>query len=179
MLVPCRNGLIRHFVQILRGSNRLATSGGTRELHSSSRRSQQDQVIFSGIQPTGIPHLGNYLGALRQWVNLQNDATPGTKLLYSIVDLHAITVSQSPHLLRRWKRESLATLIAIGLNPQRSILFYQSSVCHQSSSFSAVLLIEPGPRPFGDDVDFELYFFYGIPIAYDSVESQKSVCPIF
>ncbi|RDW70196.1 tryptophanyl-tRNA synthetase [Coleophoma crateriformis] len=86
------------------------------------------QVIFSGIQPTGVPHLGNYLGALQQWVRLQNSAAPSTKLLYSVVDLHAITVQQDPKQLRQWRREVLATLIAIGLNPDRSILFYQSSV---------------------------------------------------
>ncbi|TVY53632.1 Tryptophan--tRNA ligase, mitochondrial [Lachnellula cervina] len=89
-------------------------------------------VIFSGIQPTGVPHLGNYLGALQQWVRLQNTAHPSTKLLYSIVDLHAITVPQDPEFLRQWKRETLATLLAIGLDPNRSILFYQSSVSAHS-----------------------------------------------
>jgi tryptophanyl-tRNA synthetase len=85
-------------------------------------------VIFSGIQPTGIPHLGNYLGALQEWVKLQDTASSGTKLLYSIVDWHAITVPQDPQRLKKWKREILATLLAVGLNPDRSILFYQSSV---------------------------------------------------
>lgn len=88
----------------------------------------EQQVIFSGIQPTGIPHLGNYLGALKQWVKLQNSASPDTKLLYSIVDLHAITVPQNPALLRQHKREVFATLLAIGINPERAILFYQSAV---------------------------------------------------
>ena len=86
-------------------------------------------VIFSGIQPTGIPHLGNYLGALQQWVKLQDNAVPETKLLYSVVDLHAITVPQDAQRLRQWKRETLATFLAIGLDPERSILFHQSSVC--------------------------------------------------
>src|SRR6266536_3589418 len=98
--------------------------------------SPSNQVIFSGIQPTGIPHLGNYLGALLQWVNLQNTSHPSTKLLYSIVDLHAITVPQDPTRLRRWKREGLATLLAIGLDPERSVLFYQSQV-----SFSRSVLV--------------------------------------
>jgi hypothetical protein len=93
----------------------------------------QDHVIFSGIQPTGIPHLGNYLGALQQWVHLQNTSPPGTKLLYSIVDLHAITVPQEPGALRRWKRESMATLLAIGLDPEKSVMFYQSAVSLVSS----------------------------------------------
>ena len=95
---------------------------------SQTRSVSNNAVIFSGIQPTGIPHLGNYLGALRQWVKLQNEAAPGTKLLYSIVDLHAITMPQNAQQLRQWKRESLAALVAVGLDPEKSILFYQSAV---------------------------------------------------
>jgi tryptophanyl-tRNA synthetase len=108
--------LVVHPVQISR-----------RQFHITTSESS-DRVIFSGIQPTGIPHLGNYLGALQEWVRLQDTASRGTKLLYSIVDLHAITVPQDPQRLKRWKRETLAALLAVGLNPDRSILFYQSSV---------------------------------------------------
>jgi tryptophanyl-tRNA synthetase len=86
------------------------------------------KVIFSGIQPTGIPHLGNYLGALRQWVRLQDEAEPDTRLLFSIVDLHAITVQQDASELARWRKEMLASLYAIGLKKERSIVFYQSAV---------------------------------------------------
>jgi tryptophanyl-tRNA synthetase len=93
-----------------------------------------NHVIFSGIQPTGVPHLGNYLGALQQWVKLQETSSPKTRLLYSIVDLHAITISQDPRMLKQWKREGLATLLAIGLDPDRSILFYQSSVSEELST---------------------------------------------
>ena len=85
-------------------------------------------VIFSGIQPTGVPHLGNYLGALQQWARLQSEASPSTQLFYSIVDLHAITTNQDADQLRRWKRETLATLLAVGLDPERSTIFYQSAV---------------------------------------------------
>ena len=85
-------------------------------------------VIFSGIQPTGVPHLGNYLGALQQWTRMQNEAPSSTKLLFSIVDLHAVTTRQNADQLRRWKRETFATLLAMGLNPDRSIIFYQSEV---------------------------------------------------
>ncbi|CEO58489.1 Putative Mitochondrial tryptophanyl-tRNA synthetase [Penicillium brasilianum] len=88
----------------------------------------QDPVIFSGIQPTGVPHLGNYLGALREWVKLQDEAKPGTKLLFSIVDLHALTVPQDAAQLRKWRREAFATLLAVGLDPSRSTVFYQSEV---------------------------------------------------
>ena len=85
-------------------------------------------VIFSGIQPTGVPHLGNYLGALRQWVKLQNDAPPTATLLFSIVDLHAITIRQDPRQLATWRREMLASLLAVGLDPKQSIIFAQSRV---------------------------------------------------
>lgn len=86
------------------------------------------RVVFSGIQPTGIPHLGNYAGALRQWVNLQHEEPSDTKLIYSIVDLHAITTPQSRDDLRKWRREALASLLAIGIDPDRCTLFHQSSV---------------------------------------------------
>jgi tryptophanyl-tRNA synthetase len=91
-------------------------------------------VVFSGIQPTGIPHLGNYAGALRQWTQLQHQM-PDAKLIYSIVDLHAITTPQTPDQLRKWRRESLAALLAVGLDPARSVIFYQSSVSFQSPVF--------------------------------------------
>ena len=88
----------------------------------------EEQVIFSGIQPTGIPHLGNYLGALQQWTRLQNTLPDTTKLIYSVVDLHAITLPQNPAQLRQHKRECFAALLAIGIDPERSILFSQSAV---------------------------------------------------
>ncbi|KAK3048720.1 Tryptophan--tRNA ligase, mitochondrial [Extremus antarcticus] len=84
------------------------------------------KTIFSGIQPTGVPHLGNYLGALQRWVQLQNEATPDTTLIYSLVDLHAITIRQEPEQLRKWKKDSLAMLLAVGLDPERSVIFHQS-----------------------------------------------------
>lgn len=88
----------------------------------------QEPIIFSGIQPTGVPHLGNYLGALHQWVKLQQNAAEGTKLFFSIVDLHALTVPQDPAQLKRWRKEAFATLLAVGLDPKRSTIFYQSGV---------------------------------------------------
>lgn len=96
--------------------------------NSSYTTPAKEPIIFSGIQPTGVPHLGNYLGALHQWVKLQQDAVEGTKLLFSIVDLHALTVPQDPALLKRWKKEAFATLLAVGLDPKRSTIFYQSAV---------------------------------------------------
>ncbi len=72
--------------------------------------------------------MGNYLGALQQWVKLQDEVTPETGLIYSLVDLHAITVRQDPARLRQWKKDSLAMLLAIGLEPARSTIFHQSDV---------------------------------------------------
>jgi tryptophanyl-tRNA synthetase len=107
---------------------------GRRFLATDAASQTADHVIFSGIQPTGVPHLGNYLGALQQWVKLQESSLPGTKRLYSIVDLHAITIPQDSQQLKQWKREGIATLLAIGLDPERSTLFYQSSVSEKLSS---------------------------------------------
>ncbi len=95
---------------------------------ASASASSPPRVVFSGIQPTGVPHLGNYLGALQQWKRLQDEAAPDTKLLFSIVDLHAITVPRPKGHLRRSKRELFAALLAVGLDPERSIIFHQSSV---------------------------------------------------
>ncbi|CZT05097.1 related to mitochondrial tryptophanyl-tRNA synthetase [Rhynchosporium graminicola] len=98
--------------------------------------SSPPQTIFSGIQPTGIPHLGNYLGALKTWVTLQNAAPTSTKLFFSVVDLHAITLFQQPDDLRRWRRESLAALLAVGVDERRSTVFWQGGV----GSFSLLLV---------------------------------------
>ena len=80
--------------------------------------------IFSGVQPTGNLHLGNYLGAIKNWVELQTDFD----CIYCVVDLHAITVPQEPVNLRRSIREVTACLIASGIDPSRSVLFNQSRV---------------------------------------------------
>jgi tryptophanyl-tRNA synthetase len=80
--------------------------------------------IFSGIQPSNVATLGNYLGALRNWVALQH----GNDCLYCVVDLHAITEWQEPQALTRQSREMAAVLLAIGIDPRKHILFLQSSV---------------------------------------------------
>ena len=80
--------------------------------------------VFSGVQPTGALHLGNYLGALREWVRMQDEYN----CIYCVVDLHAITLPHDPDELRAATREIVAAFIACGLDPQRSILFNQSRV---------------------------------------------------
>ena len=82
--------------------------------------------IFSGVQPTGNLHLGNYLGAIKNFVDLNNDSK--NECIFCVVDLHAITVKQDPKELKNNIQETVATFIASGINPKKSIIFNQSSV---------------------------------------------------
>ena len=82
------------------------------------------KLVFSGVQPTGNLHLGNYLGALKNFVSLQKEMN----CIYCVVDLHAITVYQSPNELRNNVLETVASFLATGLSPDKSIIFNQSSV---------------------------------------------------
>ena len=82
--------------------------------------------IFSGVQPTGNLHLGNYLGAIKNFVELNNNQD--NKCIFCVVDLHAITVKQDPKELKNNIREAAATFIASGIDPKRSIIFNQSGV---------------------------------------------------
>jgi tryptophanyl-tRNA synthetase len=84
--------------------------------------------IFSGVQPTGNLHLGNYLGAIRNWVGLQENF----ECIFCIVDLHAITLPQDPEELRAHTREVTAVYIAAGIDPEKCIIFNQSTVPEHS-----------------------------------------------
>ena len=85
---------------------------------------QEKKIIFSGIQPSGILTLGNYLGALKNWVSLQEEYN----CVYCVVNMHAITVHQVPAELRRHTYEALAVYLAAGIDPRKSTLFVQSHV---------------------------------------------------
>src|SRR4026207_46656 len=80
--------------------------------------------IFSGVQPTGNVHLGNYLGALKNWVALQHEY----ESFFCIVNLHAITVTQDPKLLAEKTRDLARIYLAVGIDPQVSTIFIQSDV---------------------------------------------------
>lgn len=84
--------------------------------------------IFSGIQPSGNLHIGNYIGAIKQWVELQND----NDCIFCIVDLHAITVPQDPKVLRETILEVTALYLACGINPQKAKIFIQSENPHHA-----------------------------------------------
>ncbi|KAL8976983.1 MAG: hypothetical protein Q9205_007128, partial [Flavoplaca limonia] len=135
--------------------------------HSSSLWNP-DQVIFSGIQPTGIPHLGNYFGALQQWVKIQDGAPSTTDLLFSIVDLHAMTLPYDRNELRLQKRQTLAALLAIGLNPQRSTIFFQSA-----STLRAERVVGAGSHR--THVDFELHGVGGLSLPHDTMEGLSYI----
>ena len=86
--------------------------------------------IFSGVQPTGNLHLGNYLGAIKNFVDLNNDNE--NKCIFCVVDLHAITVKQDPRELKKNIRETVATFLASGIDSKKSVIFNQSGVTAHS-----------------------------------------------
>ena len=96
--------------------------------------------IFSGIQPSGVVHLGNYLGAIRQWVSLQDQCDD---VLFSVVDLHSLTVHQAPLLLKENIKSTVICLLACGVDPKKSLIFQQSKVqeCVLWTRWFCVLLL--------------------------------------
>ena len=91
-----------------------------------------EKKIFSGVQPTGNLHLGNYLGAIKNFVELNNDKK--NECVFCVVDLHAITTNQDPKELRNNIRETVATFLASGIDPKKSIIFNQSQVSAHSEA---------------------------------------------
>jgi tryptophanyl-tRNA synthetase len=89
-----------------------------------SMSAEQKKIIFSGIQPTGVITIGNYIGAIKNWTKLQDDYN----CLFCAVDMHSITVRQDPALLRKRARDLLTMYIAAGLDPEKNIMYYQSHV---------------------------------------------------
>lgn len=90
--------------------------------------SEDKKIIYSAMQPSGCPSLGNYLGALKNWKNLKDEYN----CIFSIADLHSITVRQNPSELRKRTRDLLTLFVALGLNPDKNIIYYQSSVAAHS-----------------------------------------------
>ncbi|MGX7927088.1 tryptophan--tRNA ligase [Tsuneonella sp. HG094] len=84
--------------------------------------------VVSGIQPTGNLHLGNYLGAIRNWVRMQDEMEDGSQCLFFLADLHAISMPHEPTELKRGTLEMAAALVACGIDPARSVLFNQAQV---------------------------------------------------
>jgi hypothetical protein len=142
---------------------------------------------FSGIQPTGIPHLGNYLGALRQWKDLQDQGTDKKltqsyrhEQFFSVVDLHALTSYVPAEERIRLNRDTYAALLAIGLkNSENTTLFFQSHArtalsVHDRTGSDCY----PGPLPSISHVDLEYFRFHRILVSDDSVEGSSGTVAI-
>jgi len=120
-----------------------------------SSRSSPDRrrIVFSGIQPTGVPHLGNYIGALRQWKNYHEESSDpnvtsrcSPEQYFSIVDLHALTASMPKEERKQLRKESFASLLAIGLrNTGTTSVFFQSDV--SQTAFDMVRLLKARRSP--------------------------------
>ena len=145
----------------------------------------EKKVIFSGIQPTGTPTLGNYLGALRNWVGLQDEYT----CVYSVVNQHAVTVRQEPAKLRRQTLELVALLLACGIDPHKSLLFIQSHVeahaqlawvlnCYtQFGELSRMTQFKDKSQKHADNINAGL-FTYPSLMAADILLYQTDLVPI-
>src|SRR3990167_9199124 len=92
------------------------------------------KIAFSGIQPTGIIHIGNYLGAIKNWVEIQEQFAS----LFCIVDLHAITVKQDQKKLSENTYKTIATILAAGIDPKKSTIFIQSHI-HENCELAWIL----------------------------------------
>ena len=140
---------------------------------------------LSCIQPTGIPTLGNYLGALRNWVAMQDDF----ECAYAVADLHAITVRQEPAKLRQQINEMFALLLAIGLDPQKNLIFVQSHVpahaqlawllsCHtQFGELSRMTQFKDKSQKHADNINLGL-FAYPSLMAADILLYQPDYIPV-
>ena len=146
---------------------------------------EQKKRIFSGIQPSGDLTLGSYMGAIRNWVALQDEYD----CLYCIVDMHAITVRQVPADLRRRSLEQLAQYIACGLDPEKNIMFIQSHVpqhaelawvlgCYtQFGELSRMTQFKQKSQQHADNITAGL-FTYPVLMAADILLYQADLVPV-
>ena len=141
--------------------------------------------ILSGIQPTGTPTLGNYIGAVRNWALLQSDYD----CLYMVADLHSLTVRQNPAELRRRTRELSALLLAVGIDPKEHVLFVQSHVpahtqlswvlaCNtQFGELSRMTQFKDKSAKHADNINCGL-FTYPVLMAGDILLYQANLVPV-
>lgn len=143
------------------------------------------KVIFSGIQPSGIITLGNYIGAVKNWAALQDEFA----CIYSVVDMHAITVRQTPADLRRRSLETLAMIIASGVDPEKNIIFIQSHVpqhaqlawvlnCYSMfGELSRMTQFKDKSKKHADNINAGL-FDYPVLMAADILLYQADLVPV-
>ena len=146
---------------------------------------EQKKNMLSLIQPTNTPHLGNYLGAMQNWVKLQNDYN----CYFGIADLHSITVRQDPVKLRNQIKESYALLIAAGLDPEKSTLFVQGhnpnhaelswilSCYTQFGELSRMTQFKDKSAKHPDNINAGL-FTYPVLMAADILLYQANLVPV-
>ncbi len=146
---------------------------------------ERRQRVLSAIQPTAIPTLGNYLGALRNWKAMSDDYD----CVYAVADLHAITVRQDPATLRRQTMEAFALLLSIGLDPDKNVVFVQSHVnthaqlawildCYtQFGEASRMTQFKDKSQKHADNVNVGL-FAYPVLMAADILLYQANYVPI-
>ena len=135
--------------------------------NSSDHIQPRKKRALSLIQPSGIPTLGNYLGAMRNWVALQEEFD----CIFGVADLHAVTVRQEPAKLRQRTYEVYALLLAVGLNPQKSLVFVQSQVpahaelgwllgcCTQFGELSRMTQFKDKSQKHADNVNLGLFAY--------------------
>lgn len=146
---------------------------------------EKKKVIFSAIQPTGVFTLGNYVGALRNWNTMQDEYT----CIYSVADLHAVTVRQDPASLRRHTLEAYALLLACGIGLEKSLLFIQSHVhthaelcwilscCTQFGELSRMTQFKDKSQRHPDDINAGL-FSYPVLMAADILAYNADLVPV-
>lgn len=146
---------------------------------------QKKKIIFSGIQPTGVPTLGNYIGAIRNWSNLQDEYN----CVYSIVNMHAITVRQTPADLKRQTLEAYALILACGIDTQKSVAYIQSHVkahaelswalsCYtQFGELSRMTQFKDKSAKYADNINAGL-FTYPVLMAADILLYQTDLVPV-
>jgi len=150
-----------------------------------SEQIEKKKVIFSGIQPTGVPTLGNYIGAIRNWKTLQDEYN----CIYSAVNMHAITVRQDPAKLKKQTLDMYALLLACGIDPQKSITFIQSHVrqhaelawilsCYtQFGELSRMTQFKDKSSKNADNINAGL-FTYPVLMAADILLYQTDLVPV-
>ena len=121
---------------------------------------------------TFVPQLGNYLGALANWVKLQNNAEAGDELIFSVVGWHALTLPQNPRELAACRRDSVAALLAVGIDPNRSILFHQDQVNALANMYDIFLISDKGSCAYRISMDPWLHNASGKAASHDYVESR-------
>ncbi|MBK5243558.1 MAG: tryptophan--tRNA ligase [Eubacteriaceae bacterium] len=143
------------------------------------------KIVYSGIQPSGTFTIGNYFGAMKNWVNLQEDY----RSLFCVVDLHAITMPQDPADLQRRTYESIALLLALGINPDKSILYVQSMVpehceltwilncCTYMGELSRMTQFKDKSQKQGENIRVGL-FDYPVLMAADILLYQTDLVPV-